>query len=143
MHRKPFLVFICALLLICAPAFAEEWTALDDEIDIDYTTGVVRVFTMDDAYKGGNSKLDTQAMSMVMKYISALTAGDDAKRLSDLFATRKSLAAKVETVVANATYRQSLTRLKNKTATAYYTFDLKLLKSALPDINLPTPGDVK
>lgn len=132
----PIPFFLLCTMLFASMAFADEWTAVNDEVEIDYQTSVIRVFT---SAKEANI-LDTIAQKIVLSYIGTLTDGQDNKKLADIFKTRKVILAKIQLLIKQKTSYQRLPeKVLDGTYTGYYTFDLKLIKSILPDVNMPTP----
>lgn len=131
---------VVCLLLLSSMAAAEEWVALSDELEIDYASQTLRVFAMDK----DRGKLSVQARKSILTFVSSLTDGTDQKKLSDIFKTRKVISAKVQKLIQDNTHDMNkFTRLEDETGTNYFSFDLKLLKSVLPEINLPSPGDAR
>ncbi len=128
-------------LLLAAPAvvFAEEWHSVTDEIEIDYETATVRVF----ALSKGNSgpELKDAARKPLLAYIGTLTSGEKETPLVQVFKTRPVLQAKVQEIVVqnlDSKYATFLPELQQYSC--YHFFDLKRLKQAVPDLNMPRPS---
>lgn len=137
---KRYLAVPCALvfaLLLSVSALANDWTPINDEVEIDYQAHVVRVFVSAKDYAAAG----LNGQKMVLRYIETLTDGQDNKKLADVFKMRKVVLTKVQVILQGNTNQVQYASLPDGTYTSYYTFDLKLLKPLFPELNLPTPGN--
>ena len=135
---KKILALPCLLvlaLLLSVPALASEWTPVNDELDIDYQTHTLRI------YVTGKSGYDLYPMArkMTMEYIATLTDGANHIKLADVFKTRKAMASKTLTLVTKNIRSDASSNLDDGLQSIYFLFDLNLLKSLFPEINMPTP----
>lgn len=136
---KRFLFIPCVLLftLFWAGAALADWTAINDEIDIDYQTHEIRIFSTGKDW----GVMATSVKKELFAYIGTLTIGEDKKKLADVFKARKTMASKVQTSLQQKLKRNQETNLDDGSLTAYYYYSLKHLLAFFPDFNLPTPGD--
>ena len=144
MKRGLCLVNVIALVLICvSTAFANDWTAITDEVDVDFSTNTVRVYSVV-GRKGSNhwDRSKAQARKTLLAYIDTLTTGKERVLLKDEFAKRKALHAKVQHLIEiNLQNGQDAVLTETDQYSRYYSFDLKLLASLLPNLNFPTAED--
>ena len=130
--RKVIIIAVLLCFALVAPALANDWTRINDEIDINTRNKIVRAYVLHEDY---NETRDL-AKEVIVNYIKTLTTGRERTNLGTLFNTRPALLGKVQHAVSLNIGKESSTRVPNG-ASVYYTFDLKLLKPIIPDINLP------
>lgn len=136
MKRAFFLPCLVLGMLLWASVAHAEWTPITDEVEIDYQTHVIRIFVSGKDYTafGGTAR------KIAFAYISTLTEGQDNKKMSDIFKTRKVMETKTKALLGETIRdRYETTRLEDGTRAAYISYNLNSLKSLFPNINLPTP----
>ena len=143
MKRIFGMAIVLLILLFCAPfAFADDWTAITDEIDVDLSTNIVRVYAVVKKDSGYDRKAKDQARKTLLAYIDTLTTGKERAPLKDEFAKRQALYGKVQHIVErNLQYGEETDLPATGQYSRYYLFDLKLLTQLLPNFNFPSKED--
>lgn len=134
---KRLLAFPFALILaflLGTAAMAAEWTPVNDELDIDYQTHVLRVYVTGKDW----GQMSAAGRKMAYEYIGTLTDGNDNIKLVDIFKTRKAMSSKTQALLKDNMREENSMRLDDGTLSIYYLFDLKLIKSLFPNVNMPT-----
>lgn len=132
-------MLVCSVffvLLLSTVALAD-WTAVNDNLEIDYQTYQLQIFVTGK----DKNRFKKQAQDIVFEYVKTLTFGEDAKKITDVFKARPTLEAKILNAVIKQTQRENRTETNMDKAgwSSYYYFDLNLLKSIAPELNFPTP----
>ena len=130
---------ILLFLFLAVGAHAEQWSAINDELDIDYSKQIIRVFTIGKSALRSKEREPT-ANRKTFEYICTLTMGEDRKRLGDIFKARQPLGPKTKAIISKELKVLEDTNT-DEGIVSYFTFDLNKLKPLLPDLNMPEPGD--
>ena len=149
--RLTYPIFVSALM-ICFFAFsaiAEEWVSVTDEIDVDYNRSIVRIYSVIKQLPKKSSRKSIEskrrgkdrARDILSSYIATLTTGSDKKNIEEELKGRPALSAKVQYVVEENLHNVGALDLPASEQYGYYfTFDLKLLKALIPELNMPQPA---
>ena len=139
--RHPVLVSILMVFFFSFPAVAENYTAVTDEVDVDYGESIVRVYAVVKSTGNYYDEGKKLGRKLLLSYIGTLTIGGEQKSLEQEFKKRPALWAKVQHIVEDKFFKSGESRLPASEQYGYYfTFDLKLLKPLIPELNMPQPA---
>lgn len=140
--RLPFLAAICVVLLASVAA-ANDWSAVTDEIDVDYSNSIVRSFSVVKRTSGYTSAAKNQCRKTLLSYLGTLTHGKENIRLEDEFKKRPALYGKVQHALEQHMRNgESADLPATDQYSLYMLFDLKHLKPLIPDLNMPSQDDL-
>ena len=140
--RLPLLSAIF-IVLFASVAAANDWSAVTDEIDVDYSSNAVRVFALVKSGSGDYNRAVEQSKKILLGYLGTLTRGKEKVRMEEEFNKRPALFGKVQYAVQRNIQQAGDAKLPATDQYGLYmTFDLNLLKPLIPDLNMPSQDDM-
>lgn len=142
MMKKILLVAFALTMMIATTAYCSDFIRLTDEIELDYTDSIVKVFVVVPAkghtYSYNADKILPKAQNVLYEYVRTLTFGKEMRLLGDEMDNRPVFAAKVEKELTGQMQRvEDMYLPRSNEFCSYFLFDLKLLRPIIADLNMP------
>lgn len=140
------LAVILSFLLLAFPASAvAAWTPLNDTTDLNYDEKHIQVFVALSGKKeylaygsGFYDPAEKIARQMIYDYVVNLTIGKGDTKLKEDLKDRPAMTTKLLTLIdKNKKKGEEHVLADTLTHSVYYVFDLKLLLTLFPELNLP------